>query len=56
MLLILTYSLYRSRWLDTLLTGDLTAPPLGVPVGIVTTSISSVFVFLLLFRLARANR
>ncbi|MFA3916292.1 FecCD family ABC transporter permease [Ruegeria hyattellae] len=30
--LILTYSLYRSRWLDALLTGDLTAATLGVPV------------------------
>ncbi|MEX0348561.1 MAG: FecCD family ABC transporter permease [Paracoccaceae bacterium] len=32
LLLILTYSLYRSRWLDALLTGDLTAATLGVPV------------------------
>ena len=30
--LILVYSLYRSRWLDALLTGDLTAATLGVPV------------------------
>ncbi|MDE0698504.1 MAG: iron ABC transporter permease [Boseongicola sp.] len=30
--LILVYSLYRSRWLDALLTGDLTASTLGVPV------------------------
>ena len=30
--LILAYSLYRSRWLDALLTGDLTASTLGVPV------------------------
>ncbi|WP_171102500.1 iron ABC transporter permease [Ruegeria sp. HKCCD7255] len=30
--LILAYSLYRSRWLDALLTGDLTAATLGVPV------------------------
>ncbi|WP_424832269.1 FecCD family ABC transporter permease [Ruegeria sp.] len=30
--LILSYSLYRSRWLDALLTGDLTASTLGVPV------------------------
>ena len=32
LLLILTYSLYHSRWLDALLTGDLTAATLGVPV------------------------
>lgn len=32
LLLILSYSLYRSRWLDALLTGDLTASTLGVPV------------------------
>jgi len=32
LLLILIYSLYRSRWLDALLTGDLTAATLGVPV------------------------
>ncbi|WP_299987717.1 iron ABC transporter permease [uncultured Ruegeria sp.] len=32
LILILTYSLYRSRWLDALLTGDLTATTLGVPV------------------------
>jgi iron complex transport system permease protein len=32
LLLILSYSLYRSRWLDALLTGDLTAATLGVPV------------------------
>ncbi|CAD0185891.1 Hemin transport system permease protein HmuU [Ruegeria sp. THAF57] len=32
MLLILTYALWRSRWLDALLTGDLTAATLGVPV------------------------
>ncbi|MDP5219572.1 iron ABC transporter permease [Ruegeria sp. 2205SS24-7] len=32
LLLILSYSLYRSRWLDALLTGDLTALTLGVPV------------------------
>ncbi|SLN67295.1 FecCD family ABC transporter permease [Ruegeria meonggei] len=32
LLLILIYSLYRSRWLDALLTGDLTASTLGVPV------------------------
>ena len=30
--LIMAYSLYRSRWLDALLTGDLTASTLGVPV------------------------
>ncbi len=30
--LILAYSLYRARWLDALLTGDLTAATLGVPV------------------------
>ncbi|MDE0345885.1 MAG: iron ABC transporter permease [Boseongicola sp.] len=30
--LILAYSLFRSRWLDALLTGDLTASTLGVPV------------------------
>ncbi len=30
--LILSYSLYRSRWLDALLTGDPTASTLGVPV------------------------
>jgi len=30
--LILAYALYRSRWLDALLTGDLTAATLGVPV------------------------
>ncbi len=32
LILILSYSLYRSRWLDALLTGDLTATTLGVPV------------------------
>ncbi len=32
LILILVYSLYRSRWLDALLTGDLTASTLGVPV------------------------
>lgn len=32
LLLILAYSLYRHRWLDALLTGDLTASTLGVPV------------------------
>ncbi|EEE35998.1 ABC transporter, permease protein [Rhodobacteraceae bacterium KLH11] len=32
LLLILSYSLYRRRWLDALLTGDLTAATLGVPV------------------------
>ncbi|MCL6282037.1 iron ABC transporter permease [Ruegeria sp. 2012CJ41-6] len=32
LLLILSYSLYRNRWLDALLTGDLTAATLGVPV------------------------
>ncbi len=32
LLLILSFSLYRSRWLDALLTGDLTASTLGVPV------------------------
>lgn len=32
LLLILIYSLYRSRWLDALLTGDLTASTLGAPV------------------------
>ena len=32
LVLILTYALYRSRWLDALLTGDLTAATLGVPV------------------------
>ncbi len=133
LLLILTYSLYRSRWLDALLTGDVTATTLGIsvqnlrlsmfftaalataifvsvtgvigfiglmvphiarglvgplhrpllptaaivgaslltgsdilsrlllapqelPVGIVTTSIGSVFVFLLLFRTAKTRR
>ncbi|GAA6164266.1 iron ABC transporter permease [Pelagimonas sp. KU-00592-HH] len=30
--LILAYALYRNRWLDALLTGDLTAATLGVPV------------------------
>ncbi|WP_282119344.1 FecCD family ABC transporter permease [Ruegeria atlantica] len=30
--LILAYAMYRSRWLDALLTGDLTAATLGVPV------------------------
>ncbi len=30
--LILAYSLYRNRWLDALLTGDITASTLGVPV------------------------
>ncbi|MBO9446810.1 iron ABC transporter permease [Ruegeria sp. R14_0] len=30
--LILAYAMYRSRWLDALLTGDLTASTLGVPV------------------------
>ena len=33
LLLILSYAFYRSRWLDALLTGDLTARSLGVPVG-----------------------
>lgn len=33
LLLILAYALYRSRWLDALLTGDLTASTLGVPVA-----------------------
>ncbi|WP_170379496.1 FecCD family ABC transporter permease [Ruegeria atlantica] len=32
LLLILAYALYRARWLDALLTGDLTAATLGVPV------------------------
>ena len=32
LVLILAYSLYRNRWLDALLTGDLTASTLGVPV------------------------
>ncbi len=32
LVLILGYALYRSRWLDALLTGDLTAATLGVPV------------------------
>ncbi len=32
LVLILCYSVYRSRWLDALLTGDLTASTLGVPV------------------------
>ncbi|KEJ88710.1 FecCD family ABC transporter permease [Sulfitobacter donghicola] len=32
LILILSYSLYRHRWLDALLTGDLTAATLGVPV------------------------
>ncbi|WP_171211246.1 iron ABC transporter permease [Ruegeria sp. HKCCA5426] len=32
MFLILMYALWRSRWLDALLTGDLTAATLGVPV------------------------
>ncbi len=32
LVLILVYSLYRSRWLDALLTGDMTASTLGVPV------------------------
>ena len=32
LVLILCYSRYRSRWLDALLTGDLTAATLGVPV------------------------
>ena len=32
LLLILMYSFYRRRWLDALLTGDLTATTLGVPV------------------------
>ncbi len=30
--LILAYTLYRARWLDALLTGDVTATTLGVPV------------------------
>ncbi|MTI02361.1 iron ABC transporter permease [Roseibium sp. RKSG952] len=30
--LILAYALYRSRWLDALLTGDFTASTLGIPV------------------------
>ncbi|WP_170464819.1 FecCD family ABC transporter permease [Ruegeria arenilitoris] len=30
--LILAYAMYRSRWLDALLTGDLTSSTLGVPV------------------------
>ena len=32
LLLIFVYSLYYSRWMDALLTGDLTASTLGVPV------------------------
>lgn len=32
LLLILCYAMYRGRWLDALLTGDLTASTLGVPV------------------------
>ncbi|WP_170559848.1 FecCD family ABC transporter permease [Ruegeria atlantica] len=32
LVLILAYAMYRSRWLDALLTGDLTATTLGVPV------------------------
>ncbi|RBW62765.1 iron ABC transporter permease [Ruegeria sp. A3M17] len=32
LVLILAYAMYRSRWLDALLTGDLTAATLGVPV------------------------
>lgn len=32
LVLILAYALFRSRWLDALLTGDLTAATLGVPV------------------------
>ncbi len=32
LVIILAYSLYHSRWLDALLTGDLTASTLGVPV------------------------
>ncbi len=32
LVLIFSYSLYRARWLDALLTGDLTASTLGVPV------------------------
>lgn len=32
LILILSFALYRSRWLDALLTGDLTASTLGVPV------------------------
>ncbi|NRB02120.1 MAG: iron ABC transporter permease [Rhodobacteraceae bacterium] len=32
LVLILAYSLYHRRWLDALLTGDLTASTLGVPV------------------------
>lgn len=32
LLLVLCYTLYRARWLDALLTGDLTASTLGVPV------------------------
>ncbi|MEX0280253.1 MAG: FecCD family ABC transporter permease [Arenibacterium sp.] len=32
LLLILSYTLLRNRWLDALLTGDLTAATLGVPV------------------------
>jgi len=32
LLLILAYALYRNRWLDALMTGDLTASTLGVPV------------------------
>lgn len=32
LLFILSYTLYRSRWLDALLAGDLTASTLGVPV------------------------
>ncbi|KPD12891.1 ABC transporter permease [Phaeobacter sp. 11ANDIMAR09] len=31
--LIAAYSIWRSRWLDALLTGDVTAASLGVPVG-----------------------
>ncbi len=32
LVLILVYALYRNRWMDALLTGDLTASTLGVPV------------------------
>jgi iron complex transport system permease protein len=35
--LIATYAVWRSRWLDALLTGDTTASSLGVPVGALRT-------------------
>lgn len=35
--LIASYSLWRARWLDALLTGDTTAASLGVPVGALRT-------------------